>query len=185
MLLDSLQPEQRPGVSLGDCAVEQRVLDGAGRLEQPQLVGDRYAALAHASPHLILGQAELVNQLGVGRRLLQGIQVRPLNIFHQRQLQDLARSRILDQDRNRGQARQPRRAPATLPGDELVASSHLRDDRWLDDAVFLDGCCKLNQVLLPNWRTGLAWIRSDRSDGDLRHSLLRRCRSFINRKQRI
>ena len=96
----------------------RRALIGSGSFEQAHGVGDRHAALAHALRDLILRQAEFFDQLFVGQRLFQRIEVGALHILDQRHFQHLLRRDVLDDDRHGFQPGQLRGAPAAFAGDE-------------------------------------------------------------------
>ena len=81
------RPEQRPGMTGRDGPLRQGTLGPGRELQQPQGVGHRGPALAHPGRHLLMGQAELVDQLLVGRRLLQGVEVHPVEVLDQRLFQ--------------------------------------------------------------------------------------------------
>jgi hypothetical protein len=57
------RPEQGPSVTGGQPSVGEEVLNRRREPEQPQRVGDRRAALAHAAGHLVVGELEVLNQL--------------------------------------------------------------------------------------------------------------------------
>jgi hypothetical protein len=146
---------------LPDAAVEERFLHRVGGLQQPQRVGDGDPALAHPPGHLLVGQPELLNQLPVGRRLLQRVQVLPLQVLHQGQFQHLLGGQVLNDDRHRRQAGQFRRPPAPLPCHQLVTVPLPDDDEGLKDAVVLDGEGQFHQFVVPDGHTGLVGIGAD------------------------
>ena len=70
-----------------DGAVGQGPLHPGGQLEEPQGVGDGGPALAHPAGHLLVGVAELVDQLLEGGRLLQRVEVLAVEVLDQGLLQ--------------------------------------------------------------------------------------------------
>ena len=75
--------EQRPGVAGGQLAVGDQPLDRRGQLEQAQGVGDRRPALADPAGHLVVGEAEVLDELLVGRRLLERVEVVAVEVLDQ------------------------------------------------------------------------------------------------------
>ena len=82
-----------PGHGRPTAALRQQLLDGGRELEQTQRVGDRRPALADPRGHLLLGQAEVLDQLLVGRRLFEGVEVLAVEVLDQRLLDRAARRR--------------------------------------------------------------------------------------------
>ena len=85
--------EQRPGVAGGQLAVGHEVLDRRRELEQAQGVGDRRAALADPLGDLLLGELEVLDQLLVGRGLLERVEVLAVEVLDQRLLERRRRRR--------------------------------------------------------------------------------------------
>ena len=116
-----------PAVS---CAVGHERLDRRRQLEQAQRVGHRRAALADPRRHLVLGEAEVLDQLLVGRRLLERVEVlrgggsRPAPARA-----TAASSTVADDGRDRRQAGPLGRPPPALAGDQLVAVVADRPDQ--------------------------------------------------------
>ena len=89
-----------------------------------------------------MGQAELVDELLVGRRLLQCVEIHPVEVLDERLLQAGHIVGHLDQDRNGLQAGAPGRSPTPLPRDELVAvlfTLELTHEHRLEEADLPDG----------------------------------------------
>ena len=63
--------EERPGVAGGELALGHEALDGRGQLQQAHGVGDRRAALADPGGDVVVGEAEVLDQLLEGGRLLE------------------------------------------------------------------------------------------------------------------
>ena len=170
-----LKPQQRPRVPLADPALQQGLLHAAGRFQQPERVGYRDTALTHPPRHLILCEPEFLGQLAVGHGLLQRVQIGPLEVLHQRQLQHLAGGHVLHDDGDLGQSGQSRSTPASLTCDQLISIERPVDDEWLNNPVFFDRGGQFHQILIPNGRSRLMRIWGNRSKGYLDHPL--RCRS--------
>ena len=76
-----------PAVSSPSCT---RAFTGSGSLQQPQRVGDVAAALADDPGEIVLGVAELADQLLVAQRLLERVEVGALHVLDDRELERLA-----------------------------------------------------------------------------------------------
>ena len=93
---------------------------GSGQLSSRiVLVTDR-AAAADAVGELLVGDAELVEQLLVGRRLLERVELDAVDVLQQRVAQHRVVGGLADDRRDRVQAGPLARPPAALAHDELV-----------------------------------------------------------------
>ena len=102
-------------------AVGQEVLHAGRQAEQAQRVGHRRATLADALGDLVVGQLEVLDQLGERRRLLQRGEVLAVEVLDQRLLDG---ADVVGRAHHRRDRRQPGpagRPPASLAGDQLVA----------------------------------------------------------------
>ena len=104
--------EQRPGVTGAELALGHQLLDRRRQLEQPQGVGDGRPALADPVGDLLVGEAEVLDQLLVGRRLLERVEVLAVEVLDQRLLERVG---VVDRpdDRRDGLEPGPLRPPAT------------------------------------------------------------------------
>ena len=87
-----------------------------------------------------MGQLEVLHQLAVGSGLFQRRQVGADHVLDEGEFEHVPRGNILDHDRHRVKAGEPSGTPATLAGDQGVASlvGAGRDDERLDHAVHAD-----------------------------------------------
>ena len=137
------------------------------QLQQPEGVGHRGPALAHPGRHLLVGQAELVDELLVGGGLLQGVEVDAVEVLDQRLLQAGHIVGHLDED---GDGLEPGPAggpPAPLPRDELVAVLlvlELPDQHRLEQADLADGGGQRPHGLLVEMAPGLVGVGPDVRD---------------------
>src|SRR5579863_7203484 len=156
----------------GDAPFLKEILDWLFELKQADGIGDRRAIFSRALGHLLLRQVKLINQALEGMRLLDGVEIFALEIFHQRHLQ----RDVSDYDWDTEQARALRCAPAAFAGDQLKAASNSADDERLNDATGMDGASKLVQRFFAEAGTRLvrAWI--NQVNIGLKQAL-RRCRS--------
>src|SRR5207237_7103903 len=85
---------------------------------------------------------KIVTEPPVSERLLDGIQVLPLNVLDERHLEERPFLTVGDLAHGDGDLQQASafgRAPSAFAGDDLKAVTHLADDDWLDDPVRLNG----------------------------------------------
>ena len=132
------QAAERARVALADPPLGDGVLDARSSSSRRRV----FATVDRARPTRVASSswlnAELVDQLAVGVRLLDRVEVRALEVLDERQLELLAIGELADDRRDALQAGQPRGADAALAGDELVAVEGLGDEDRLDDAVLAD-----------------------------------------------
>ena len=74
-----------------DAAVPHRFLHRFGQAQEPEGVGHGAAVLAHGLGHLLLGVAGEFHETLIGLRLFHGVEVFPLYVFDQRELEALFR----------------------------------------------------------------------------------------------
>src|SRR5207245_3433631 len=77
-------PEQSPGVTHPQRSVLQVALNRGWELEQPQGVRDGRPASPDAKGDVVVRQREVLDQLLVGRRLFEGIELLALNVLDDR-----------------------------------------------------------------------------------------------------
>ena len=75
-----------------------------GKLEQPDQVGDRYAAAAHPAADLLLGEAEVVDEHRARARLLDRVQVDARHVLREREVEPLPVVGVADERGDRARA---------------------------------------------------------------------------------
>jgi hypothetical protein len=145
-----------------------------GELEQAQGVGDLGPRPADPASQLLLRAAEVVEQLLIGRGLLEGVELAAVEVLQEGVSQEVVLLGDLDDRRDDVLARLARGTPAPLAHDELEAGlpvlglgrdpSH--DDR-LEDADLADRVHELGQLVLVEDRARLARVRADVVERDL------------------
>ncbi len=75
--------EEGAGVSGGEAACAKQLLDAGWQREQAESVGDVAAALADGLAEGLLRQAELARQPLIAFRLLEGVEILPLQVLDQ------------------------------------------------------------------------------------------------------
>ena len=112
--------EDRPRVAGTDDAIFQRLEDRVRKRQQPQCVGYCASALAYGLRHLLLIKAE-IQELLVGACLLDIVEVLPLEVLDDRDLERFLVRQLANNDRNRLEPRLFGRAQAALASHDLVA----------------------------------------------------------------
>jgi len=79
--------EERARVSGGNAAVGDQILNEIFEAEEAERIGNRGAIFSGSLGHLLLREMELVAEALKSARLLDGIQIFALEIFHQRHLE--------------------------------------------------------------------------------------------------
>ena len=119
---------------------------GLGQSEQAHPLRDGHRVLSQPFGQGLLGQPEVAEQPLHGARLFHRVEVRPLEILDQGQLQALfeaAAASWMDDDRDLGQARDLGRPKSAFAGDQLVSGETLPDQQRLQDTVHPDGVGQL------------------------------------------
>jgi hypothetical protein len=83
------------------------------------------------------------------------VQVFPLDVLDERDFEEMLVGNVLDYGGQLREAREFRRAPATLAGDELITVAMRPDNQRLDDAVCGDGIGKLLEPRRIEYYAGL------------------------------
>ena len=130
-----------------------------------------FATVARARPdarrHLLLGQAELVDELAERTCLLHRVQVGTLEVLDQGELEAVPVVHLADHGGDPLQAGQLGRPEAPLPGDELVAVEQLRHEDRLEHAVLTDALGKALDLGLVGALPRLVRVRTDARERDL------------------
>src|SRR5438105_4321639 len=109
------------------------------QIEQAHGIGDGGATTADLMGNILLSQAELAGQAGVTLCLLDCIEISALQVFYQRELQDIAVASEAQDYRHLNEAELPGSAPTAFARDELVSSIHCPNYQGLNDSVLPDG----------------------------------------------
>ena len=164
---------QHPG---SDPAGDQR-----RQLEQPQGVGDLRPRAADPGGELVVGAAEVLEQLLVCRGLLERVQLAAVQVLQEGVAQQVVVVGLLDDGRDGGLAGLLGGPPATLTHDELVEHAlggvvelvrpltcgNGPDDDGLEHPDLADRVHQLGHVVLVEDRPGLARVGPDLLDRDL------------------
>ena len=116
----------------GQDACGNPALDRRGELEETDTVRDGRPGPPDPVGELGLRHVELVEQLLVRGRLLQGIELHSVDVLEQGVAEEVLVLRLTDDRGDRRQLGPLARAPAALAHDELIpAAGHLTDDNRL------------------------------------------------------
>src|SRR5207249_3130504 len=105
----------------------------------------------------------------VRARRLDRVQVRPLEVLDQRELETIAHV-VADDRRDRRLAGDPRGEHAAMARNEFVAVAVARDHYWLQNAVALDRGRELADAIGVEVRPRLLGIGTDALERDLRRA---------------
>ncbi len=157
------QCQQCPGVPFAQIPASQRLTHRGRKLEQSQRVADAGPALADVPGHLVVRQAEVLDELPITLGRLERIEVLALEVLDQRQLETLTLVRQTDDHRDRRQAGQARRLQAALAGDEKVSAAvgRRRDEQRLQHAVLANRGGQFVQLPARDFTPRLPWVGAD------------------------
>ena len=127
------------GMPDGEAFVAEVGLDFGGEFEEAEGIGDDGAAFADACGGFLLGQLELIDQLGKPLGFFDRVEVFALQVFDESQFERSAVIRLADEDGDLGEAGEASGAPAAFAGDQFVAVIGGADDQGLHDALGADG----------------------------------------------
>ena len=139
-------PFEHLGVAEADLADADGVLDGRGEVEQADQVGHARPVDAELGGQLVLGVAEPVEVVLEPDRLLDRVQVGPLDVLGQGRLEHLLVVELDEVDRDVREAGQLGGLQPPLAGDQLERLAARPDDQRLQDAVAFDAVGQLQRV---------------------------------------
>ena len=137
-----------------------------GQAEQPDGVGDLRAGPADPAGQLLLRGAEVGEQLLVGGRLLERVELRAVQVLQQRVAQHPVVGGVAHDRRDGREADPLRRAPAALAHDQLVARRRRGGAPRSAAAARPRGCCRSAPPAPPRRRRCAAAPRSGVIDVD-------------------
>ena len=155
------QATERAPVALGQPAVRDRGLDVGVEIEEAEGVRDRRPRLADALRDVLLGEPELLDELAVGQRLVDRVEVGALHVLDEGDLELRPVGELANEGRDALQADQARGPHAALAGDELVAVEGLGDEHRLEHAVLADACRELLEHRVVDPVARLVRVRGD------------------------
>ena len=167
-----LEGQQRPGMAGAEHPGGNAARHERRQLQQPQRVGDLRAGPPDAAGELVVRAAEVLEQLLVGRRLLEGVELAAVEVLQQRVAQQVVVVGLLDDGGDRLETGLLGGAPAPLAHDELearlaVLTCRQRDGRRWAAARRSRGCCGPARPCRPRRRrcaAGGGWAGSPRRE---------------------
>src|SRR5262245_35061489 len=159
--------EQGSRVAHLELLVAHHLLDRRWECEEAEGVAHRGPAAAGPGRDLLVGEAEVLDELLVGAGLLERVQLLALEVLDQRLLEGRA---VVGLAHERGNGLEPDPAggpPAALPRDHLVAVAHGPDQHRLEHTHLADRVGQRAEALLVELVSRLESIGLDRGDGDL------------------
>ena len=125
-------------MALGQPTIRDRRLDAGCEVEKAKRVRDGRSGTTDPRRDFVLAEAELVDELSVGFRRLERIEILALQVLDQRELELVAIGELAHDCRDAFEAGGLRGPEPALAGDELVAVDRLGHEDRLDDAVLAD-----------------------------------------------
>ncbi len=125
----------------GNLAAREQAARVFGQVGQAKRVGDMAPAFADDAGDVAVRIAMIGAELGVARGLFERVQIRPLHVLDNGDLERLAVASLDDKDRNLVQSRPLGGPPAALAGDDFIGvgdAGNGADDHRLDDPALLD-----------------------------------------------
>ena len=167
------EAQHRPTVALADPAGVDGVLNRRLEIEEPQRVGNRRPCLTDSIGDLFVRHAEQFAQLLVGASGVDRVEVRPLEVLHEGELELILLAGLPNDGGDPVEPSHPGGPQAALTGDEAVAVQRLRHQDGLQDAVGGDACRELGERLVlegGSWLVGVALDLVERDLGRARAS---------------
>ena len=166
--LGVLDGEQRAGVAGRQDAGGDLALDRRPELEQPDRVADLGPGAADPRGQLLVGAAEVLEELLVGRGLLERVQLRAVQVLQQRVAQHGGVVGVADDRGDGGQPGLLRGPQPALPHHQLVAvRTGAPHHDGLEQPDLADRVHQLGHRLLVEDLAGLGGVRPDRVDRQL------------------
>jgi hypothetical protein len=122
-------------MSHGEAPFGDQLLNVLGELQQPQQVGYRAAILTCPAGNLIVAQTVVVDEPLKRRGYFNGIQVFPLNVLDEGDLDQAVIRNILNQDGDGPKPSDFCGAPPTLSGHEFETATSPANQQGLDNAT--------------------------------------------------
>src|SRR5690606_34816193 len=167
--LGAVEGEEGAGVPRRQHSRGDAALDGRRQVQQAQRVRDVGPGPADARGELLVGGAEVLEELLVRGRLLQRVELLPVQVLHEGVTEQVVVAGVADDRRDGLQPGHLGRPPAALAHDELVLVLTARRRRAggdrLQETDGADRLGELRQGLLVEVLARLARVDRDGADG--------------------
>ncbi len=161
------EAQHRPTVALADPPGADGVLNRRLEIEEPQRVGNRRPCLTDAIGDCFVRHAEQFAELLVGVSRVDRVQICPLEVFHEGELELILLAGLPNDGGDPIEPSHPGGPQAALTGDEAVAVQRLGDQDGLQDAVGGDARRELGERLVLEGGSWLVWVALDLVERDL------------------
>lgn len=168
------EPDERACLSGGELSRAEEIENLRRKPKEADHVTDGRAAPSDAQCNLLLRLTEALVEGPEGLRLLDGIQVRSLEVLDEGKLQELlVAGNLSDDDGDLGQAGALSSPPAPFAGHDRVRSPAIGpDDEGLDHPLGSDRGRELVKPLVEKLASGLESVRPQAGDLDALDALL-------------
>ena len=173
LFLRFFQSEQDLRVSHGKQTLRQPRLHLLMQIEQPHRICDRRAAPANFLRDVFLAHPKFIREPGIRLRFLDGIEIRALQIFDQRNFEDFQVGGDASNHRHLSEPRFLRRPPAAFPGDQFVPAADIPNNQRLDDSMLANRFDQFVQGVTRKIFSRLQRTRHDAGQTYLVHFLAR------------
>ena len=151
-----------------DFLLKQQLLGALGKVEQTKRVSNRGTTLGHHLRDLGLRHVATFHKTTIPIRFLNGVQIRALDVFDERELERVIVVSLFDANGNLLKACHLACLPTTLASDNLIrVRACFPHKNWLQETVSLDRGRKLLKFFLLELSSRLIGVRADRVDGNL------------------
>ena len=154
-----------------DPAVHHLLLHRVRQVEQAHQIGDMAAGFSDDAAQRFLAVVEFRDQLAIGFRFLNRVQILALNIFDERDFERFLLVKIPDDRRDAVKLSPLRSTPAPLARDDLKAAAMRADDDRLDHTALGDAVGQLLQRAIIEMTARLFGMGVDQRDFDALHRL--------------
>ena len=122
-LLDCLilEGEKCSTMTCRETALDNEALNGRGQIQEPHGVRDGGARPADSSRNIFLGQAEVIDQLPVGRGLFKSVEILAVDVLNDGGLERSLVIRVPHERRNASKASALCGSPTSLPCNDFIS----------------------------------------------------------------
>jgi hypothetical protein len=153
-------------VSHGETVLGDELLDVGRELEETERVGNGAALLSGAAGDLVVTKVKVVGEPFEGMRDFDGVEILPLDVLDEGDLEEAIIGDVLNEDRDVGDTGEAGGTPAPFAGHELVPAVARSDHEGLNDTVGADGIGEFLEAIRLEDGAGLERIGIDEVHGN-------------------